>query len=95
MRNPARDLLHVCAHVVRADERHDSRRFERRAKLRMDAAQEHAHFSPLKSLHDLGQRVEPGRIHERHAAQADHDGVDIQMRALQRAFQLFGGAACD
>ena len=61
------------------------------AQVGVDSTQQHAHVA-LEAPDDLGQRVESGRVHERHAAQADHDGLDAELRALERAFELFGRA---
>ena len=76
------DFAHVVADVLLADLCGDAGGIERLAQVGVNSTQQHVHVPFLQPPDDLAQRVEAGRIHERHAAEPQHDGLDAE---LQRA----------
>src|SRR5918994_1893588 len=91
-RNAPRDLSHVRADVLRSHQRQDFGPLEGPREPRMDAAQEYPDAAALETLDDLGERMRAGRVHERHPPEPDDDRRDVELRTLNGAFELLGGA---
>src|SRR5919108_5227159 len=87
-----RDLTHVHADILRAHQGDDAGGLHRFTQLVVQSAQQYPNMAPLETLHDLRQGGEPGGIHEWNPPEADHHGAHVELRAFQRAFQLFGRA---